>query len=58
MLKECLGYNSMCLGGHFIAQWSKEPFDLHLEGRDYLLSVGAPDCPVHTGYCTVTDSFP
>jgi hypothetical protein len=29
-----------------------------LEGRDYLLSVGAPDCSVHTGYCTVTDSFP
>ena len=48
----------MCLGGPFIAQGTKELFDLHLEGLGCLLTAGAPDCLVHTGHSIVRDSLP
>jgi hypothetical protein len=54
----CLGTAPWRLGVFLYPQGTNESFDLHLEGLGCLLSAGAPDCPMHTGHCTVADFFP
>jgi hypothetical protein len=51
-------YYSMSIGAPFIAPRQLEPLKLHLEGHSCLMSVGAPDSPVHHRTVTVRDFLP
>jgi hypothetical protein len=48
----------MRLGASFIAPRGLGAVGLHLGSNQPSLSAGAPDSPVHTEHCAVSDRFP